>query len=98
MRLALRLVVTFEDTATVFTGTDAAFFPAAMRMLVGRVADELPLASFTVTPPFGAGIVSPIVPVVEVPPVTVDKLNAIDATEIGLTVRVACTEFEDIVA
>ena len=47
------------------------------------------LASFTTKPPVGAKLVNDTVPLVEIPPATVDGLRVTDATVAGVTVRVA---------
>ena len=64
--------------------------PAGTVTLAGTVTAELLLCSVTTAPPEGAGLFSVIVPVAEVPPLTVEGFIARVATEDpGLTVNIA---------
>jgi hypothetical protein len=63
--------------------------PAATVTLAGTVAIELLLVRVTTAPPAGAVPPRVIVPVEEVPPVTLAALRDIEARDIGVAVKVA---------
>jgi hypothetical protein len=77
-------------TDRVVTLNVAVVFPAATTTEAGTVAEELLLARVTVKPPDGAAPLNVMVPVADVPLVTLDGLIEIEESEVvaaGVIVR-----------
>ena len=86
------VIVTDVDAVTDFVEmvNDAVVAFAGTATEAGTVATPaLLLASVTTTPAEGAGPVSVTLPVLVVPPFTVDGLTATEDSAVGLTVRAA---------
>jgi hypothetical protein len=67
-------------TQLVFTVKVAVVAPCATVTLPGTVAAALSLASVTMAPPWGAGLINVTVPVEESPPITLPGFNDTDAS------------------
>ena len=76
-------------TGTVFTVNDTVDLPAAIFRLAGIVAALLVELRATVSPPPGAGAVRLIVPLAEMPPLTVAGVTLMLSSDAGFTVNVA---------
>jgi hypothetical protein len=86
------VAIAFEPTLVVLMANVADVFPARTVTVLGTVADERLLDRAITSPPFGAGEVSETVPVLELPPFTVEGLTENDFNAGADTVRVAAFE------
>ena len=89
LKVAWIFPVVEVPTVTVETLNCAVVAPASTVTVAGGVAAALVLESVTTSPPVAAGPESVTVPVVPVPPITVDLDNTTDCTVGGFTVSVA---------
>lgn len=90
----LAVMETFVSTATtlVVTGNCRTFVPAAMFTIAGTWTTALlPLVTCTLAPPAGAGMLIATVPVVVVPPTTLNEFNVSNVSLGARTRRIAET-------
>lgn len=89
LKEAVRVTVFTVATAVVLATKLPVWFPADINTVAGTMTDLSELVSLTVTPPLGAGPLSPTVPAEELPPETELGFTVIPTRLGGVTVSIA---------